>query len=416
MSEISLKFGFWGIGMGGTSIANECAAIRLNVKNNMNPYTALLINTNQVDLDKLPNLANAHKYMLRGYEKGAGRDIRIGEEAFLKYKEEISKKVQNFFGDRDFVFIVCGLGGGTGTGAIIEAARMLHTNGFKGKFGLILTLPRDQEGRLVLDNAIQRLQMIVKIMKGLGSVLLVDNQLLFSDYLEKTPSGSVQDFLAYSNKYIANILHDLNVATANYHPTGAYHFDSSELFKMLQTPGVISLGKVTEDPKKIDADNLGSYMPKFKHAVENGVLSTGYNLEDSTRCAVSLIAPTAAAQRIFTVSMLDTIEQQLIQYTPYADERPVATYKDESVRDLKMYAVFAGLSLPKRISEIVQTAKSMERKERQTDNALELLQGYSSSAEGAAASEEADFDALLAEDQSPKRLPSDDPFSLLANP
>ena len=174
--DISLKFGFIGLGMGGCSIAYECATVNQNVRNNKYPYTAVLINTNNVDLRKLPDRTNTMKFLLRGYERGAGRDIQLGEEAFKKYKDEISKIVIDFFEDRDFLFVVCGLGGGTGTGSIIEAIRLLHSSGYAGRFGLILTLPRDQEGSQILDNAIKRLQVIAKAMRGIGSILQVDNQ------------------------------------------------------------------------------------------------------------------------------------------------------------------------------------------------------------------------------------------------
>src|SRR5690606_31855267 len=192
--DISMKLGFLGLGMGGCSIADECASVRMPVKNNMNPYTAFLINTNEVDLRKLPDRPNAIKYVLRGYERGAGRDIRIGEEAFLRHKDDIVKRMRDFFADRDFLFVVCGLGGGTGTGAVIEAVRMIHANGFAGRFGLILTLPRDQEGYQVLDNALQRLQVIARAMRGLGSIVLVDNQKLFDAYLQENPGGSVSSY------------------------------------------------------------------------------------------------------------------------------------------------------------------------------------------------------------------------------
>lgn len=114
--DLSLKFGFLGLGMGGCSIAYECANIKTKIVNNMHPYTALLINTNEVDLRKFQETTNVRKYQLKGYEKGAGRNIEIGEQAYVEHKEEISNLIRGYFADRDFVWIVCGLGGGTGTG------------------------------------------------------------------------------------------------------------------------------------------------------------------------------------------------------------------------------------------------------------------------------------------------------------
>ena len=86
------------------------------------------------------------KIALPGYEQGVGRDIQLGEQAFTKHKELILQEIKSFFKDREYIFIGCGLGGGTGTGAIIEVIRLLHANGFENRFGLLLTLPRSNEG------------------------------------------------------------------------------------------------------------------------------------------------------------------------------------------------------------------------------------------------------------------------------
>lgn len=407
--EISLKLGFLGLGMGGCSIAHACAGVRTAIRNNMHPYTAFLVNTNEVDLRKLPDRPNAVKYVLRGYERGAGRDIAVGEEAFLRHKDDIAKRVKDYFADRDFLFIVCGLGGGTGTGAVIEAVRTVHANGFAGRFGLILTLPRDQEGYQVLDNALQRLQVIARAMKGLGSLLIVDNQKLFDEYLAENPGGGVADFLDHSNRYIAEMLHRLNVVTASYAPLAGYHYDSSELLKTFQTPGVLTFARCELDETAVDAENRGSYLPALKAAIENGVLSDGYDFAEASRCAVSLVASPQGAKRIFTLGMVNEVERLLTALAPYAAERPVAVYADEHARKMQVYAVFAGLGLPKRVAALVQAARQYDRPE-QGNDVLHELGSYCSRGR----QEAEDLEALLAGAQPVKRpADSNDPFDFL---
>lgn len=365
--KLSLKYGFLGLGMGGCSIANECASIRLNVKNNMVPYTAFLINTNEVDLRKLPDRPNTVKYPLSGYERGAGRDITVGEEAFQKHKDQIAKKVTEYFSDRDFVFVVCGLGGGTGTGAVIEAIRLLHANGFGNRSGLILTLPRDQEGFQVLQNAIARLQVISRALRGLGSIILVDNQKLFNSYMAENPNANVTTFLDHSNRYIAQTLHELNIATANFNPLSGYHFDGSELLNMLREPGVLIFAKCTLDEAAVDAENQGTYLHKITQSIDNGVLSTGYDYATAARTAISIIASPGGGKRIFSFRMLSAIEKQLVAYAPAALEYPVATYADDATRQLTIYTMFAGLNFPRRISELLDIAKKYEQPIREDD-------------------------------------------------
>src|SRR5690348_3511672 len=80
--EISLKFGFLGLGMGGSSIAAACADIETGKKNLKYPYTSLLINTNKVDLEKIEIKNSLIKKMVIGNGKGAGRNLTVGEEIF----------------------------------------------------------------------------------------------------------------------------------------------------------------------------------------------------------------------------------------------------------------------------------------------------------------------------------------------
>lgn len=402
------KYGFIGLGMGGSSIAHACASIRMNAKNNYNPYSALLINTNDIDLRKLSDRPNITKFLLRGYERGAARDISIGEKAFLQYKDEITQQVENIFTDRDFLFLVCGLGGGTGTGSVIEAARLLHANGFAGRFGLILTLPRNQEGFTVLDNAIQRLQIISKAMKGLGGILLVDNQKLFSAYLREHSEGQVSAFLEQSNKFIADTLHELNIVTTQYNPLSGYHFDSSELIKLFQTSGVFTIGKCEIEERNIDTNNQGTYMHIFKKSIEDGMLSDGYSFDTATRVAVSMVASSQGSKRIFSLSMVNAIEEQLLKYTPYAIERPVATYADGMTKNLKFYSVFAGLSLPKRVIDIVENIKKSQRPEAQ-DQIANALQDY----RGSNNESSVDLESFFKKEDNPITSDKEDPFNFL---
>lgn len=380
----------------------------MNVRNNHNPYTALLINTNDIDLRKLSDRPNVTKFLLRGYERGAARDIAIGEKAFLQYKDEIAQQVQNIFTDRDFLFLVCGLGGGTGTGSVIEAARLLHANGFAGRFGLILTLPRNQEGFTVLDNAIQRLQIISKAMKGLGGILLVDNQKLFTAYLKDHSDGQVSAFLEHSNKYIAETLHELNLVTTQYNPISGYHFDGSELIKLFQTSGIFTIGKCEVEERNVDSNNQGTYMHKFKQSIENGMLSDGYSFNTATRAAVSMVASTHGARRIFSLSMVSKIEKQLLEYAPYATERPVATYADETSKMMKIYTVFAGLSLPKRVGEIVEQIKKSERPDTE-DQIANALQEYKRNTDETSV----DLEKFFNEEENTIASNKDDPFNFI---
>ncbi|MFC0273768.1 plasmid replication protein [Metabacillus herbersteinensis] len=351
--HFSLKFGYLGLGMGGCSIAAECANVKTNVKNGHFPYNGLLINTNNMDFEKI-NIINPNIEKLQiGNGKGAGRDLEAGEKAFTEEKEKVTGAIKKQFMDRDFIWIVAGLGGGTGTGSVIEAIKLLHSNGFKKRFGLILTLPRNKEGSTVISNALERLQRISKAMAGLGSIILVDNQKLYDKFIKENPNSTLADYLTYSNNFVSATLHELNVVTASFKPFGDSHFDSSEFENLLKTPGVLSLSKYSVKDSKIDLGNESSYVPEFKDSINNGILSDGYKLDNATRAAASVISNKPTAQRVFTLGFTDKIETIVDEIAPLAGEKPIATYVDEKARGVHFYTVFAGLNLPTRVNELV---------------------------------------------------------------
>ncbi|ACA42416.1 plasmid replication protein [Lysinibacillus sphaericus] len=372
--KLSLNFGFLGLGMGGTSIAAACADIKTNIKNNNYPYTALLINSNQIDLNKIEPANTTSEKMLIGDGKGAGRDILIGEQLYENDQEDIKQRVETRFKEVDYVWLVAGLGGGTGTGAVIQAIGTLLKSGFNGRFGMILTLPRLKEGRTVIENALQRLQKISQAMGKLGPILLVDNEKLFKQFSEEKPNSSVSEYLRFSNKYVAEALHDLNTVTASYLPTGEYHFDSSEFEKLLKTPGLLHFARFTEKASSIDSSNNLSYAQKLKELIQKGVLSDGYNLEEAQRLAVSVLTDNATAKRMFTFEFTKRMEDLVNELSPTALEKPIATYQSKDIKgpaEVSFYAVFAGLGLPQaRISEMVtehNRLKELEQKVLETE-------------------------------------------------
>jgi len=102
---------------------------------------------------------------------GAGSDPRLGEEAAVESVPDI----KHILGDAQLVFVTCGLGGGTGTGAapvIANEARALGalTVG-------IVTLPFSTEGRLRMRNALEGLS---KLKRSTDTTIIIPNDKLLS--------------------------------------------------------------------------------------------------------------------------------------------------------------------------------------------------------------------------------------------
>ncbi|MGC8651850.1 MAG: cell division protein FtsZ [Candidatus Micrarchaeia archaeon] len=102
---------------------------------------------------------------------GAGSDMKVGEEAALESKDEI----RHMLGDSNLVFATCGLGGGTGTGAI---STIVHEAKEAGALTVaIVTLPFTSEGRTRMRNALEGLS---KLRKVADTVIVIPNDKLLS--------------------------------------------------------------------------------------------------------------------------------------------------------------------------------------------------------------------------------------------
>lgn len=406
-NSISVRFGFIGIGMGGSSIASACADISTNIKNDRYPYSSLLINTNKMDLDKIEIKNPNTKKLVIGTGKGAGRNIELGEKMFKEHEEEIAKEIKSRFQSADFVWIVAGLGGGTGTGSVIEAIRLIMTNGYNKRFGLILTLPRTNEGQTVINNALQRLQMINKAMKGLGSIILVDNQKLFNEFSEENPLATIAEYLKFSNQYVAETLHEMNLVTSSFKPVGEFNFDSSEFENLIKTPGILHFARFSSPAHEIDSAQFISHGGKLKEEIENGVLSSGYDLENTSRLAVSVLANRISAARLFNFQFIKPIESELEKMAPLANENPIAqyVYDDSDSKLVYFYAALAGLKLPQRVNELVKEnirlIELQKRKEEKTDDIFAGFEMIDNSSRES--SSEPTFDDLFGSKQKEKK-------------
>jgi cell division protein FtsZ len=123
----------------------------------------IAINTDAQDL----LYANADQKILIGREiskgLGAGSNPRIGAEAAKEQEQDIRKKLAN----SDLVFVTCGLGGGTGTGAAPIVAEIAKKQGAL-VIGVV-TLPFTVEGAKRIENAMEGLER----MEGIVDTLIV---------------------------------------------------------------------------------------------------------------------------------------------------------------------------------------------------------------------------------------------------
>lgn len=146
--ETFAKIKVVGIGGGGG------AAINRMISDNIKGVEFIVVNTDVQALNQ--NLASKKitigKTMTRGL--GAGMNPEIGSRA----AEENSNEIRESLNGADMVFLTCGLGGGTGTGAIPEVAKLARDIG--ALTVAVVTKPFTFEGaqrRRIADEGYERL-------------------------------------------------------------------------------------------------------------------------------------------------------------------------------------------------------------------------------------------------------------------
>jgi len=108
---------------------------------------------------------------------GTGMNPSLGEKAALESKEEIKKILVG----TDLVFITCGMGGGTGSGASPVIAEMARELGILTV--AIVTKPFSFEGAQRMRNALRAIE---KLKERVDSLVVINNDNLFSLVDEKT--------------------------------------------------------------------------------------------------------------------------------------------------------------------------------------------------------------------------------------
>lgn len=177
------------------------------------------------DAQHLLSVTSNKKLLLGHSGRGAGNDPRLGEVAAKESAADIQRVV-----DGDMVFVVCGLGGGTGTGAapIIGKLAMEQDALTVG----ICTLPFRMEGKIRRENAVKGLETFYK---SCDAIIVIPNERLLelSENLSMLTAFKIADeILIRAVKSITELVNrpqDVNV-------------DFADVHKVLQGAGLALIG------------------------------------------------------------------------------------------------------------------------------------------------------------------------------
>ncbi len=224
---------------------------------------------------------------------GAGANPEVGREAALESKEEIREALEG----ADMVFVTCGMGGGTGTGAapvIAEIAQELGTLTIG-----IVTKPFSFEGKKVMERAIAGLE---ELKKHVDTLIVIPNDRLREIVDKTTP-------LLDSFKEVDNVLRrgvqsisDL-IAVA-----GLINLDFADVKTVMENKGhaLIGIGIGVGENRAVEAARQAVESPLLETSIE-GASDAIINVTGGINLALSEVETVVETIRASANTDINTI-------------------------------------------------------------------------------------------------------------
>ena len=157
-----------GVGGGGGNAVNRM------IEAGVRGVEFIVVNTDSQVL----NASKADKKIQLGTGLGAGAKPEIGKETAVKAKKEIEEALKG----ADMIFITCGMGGGTGTGAAPVIAEIAQNLG--ALTVAIVTRPFSFEGKRRMDNAVAGID---ELKQHVDTLIVIPNDRLREIIDKSTP-------------------------------------------------------------------------------------------------------------------------------------------------------------------------------------------------------------------------------------
>lgn len=251
LSEQKAKIVVVGVGGGGGNALNRM------INDGMNSVEFIAINTDAQDLEN----NNSQKKLQIGKELtkglGAGANSEIGKEAVKENKEVILKEL----GQADMIFITAGMGGGTGTGAAPEIAKISKEIGAL-TVGIV-TKPFAFEGPIRKKRALEGIK---EMKKNCDTLLIIPNETLLeiaSDDTTVTQSFQLADsVLNEATKGISDLINK----------PGLINLDFADVSTIMRNMGdaIMGSGNAKGEEKAILAAQQAINSPLLQNASIKG--------------------------------------------------------------------------------------------------------------------------------------------------
>ena len=224
----------------------------------------IAINTDAQDL----LYSNADQKILIGKELtqglGAGSNPKIGAEAAKESEQEIKKKLSG----SDMIFITCGLGGGTGTGAAPVVASLAKKQGAL-TIGVVTT-PFTIEGRKRLENATDGLERMESVV---DTLIVIPNDKL----LELAPDLPLHTAFKIADEILTNAVKGVTELVT---VAGLVNLDFADVKAVMVNGGVSLIGMG-------ESDSTNRALEAVEKAITNPLLDV--DISNATGALVNII-------------------------------------------------------------------------------------------------------------------------------
>lgn len=238
------------IGVGG---AGNNAVNRM-IESGVKGVEFIVVNTDLQVLNssKAPTKLQIGKKITNGL--GAGANPATGREAALESKEEIKEALK----DANMVFVTCGMGGGTGTGAAPVIAEIAQ--GLGALTVGIVTKPFSFEGKRRMNQALQGLD---ELKKNVDTLIIIPNDRL-REIIDKSTS------LVDSFREVDNVLRrGVQSISDLIAVTGLINLDFADVKSVMQNSGnaLIGIGIGAGENRAIEAAKQAVSSPLLESSI-----------------------------------------------------------------------------------------------------------------------------------------------------
>ena len=239
------------IGVGG----GGCNAVNRMIESGVGGVEFIVANTDiqVLNVSKAETKIQIGKELTEGL--GAGANPEIGRQAALESKAEIEAALAG----ADMVFVTCGLGGGTGTGAAPVVAEIAQSQG--ALTVAIVTKPFKFEGRKRMEQAEVGLE---ELKKHVDTIIVIPNDRL-RDMIDRT-TPIVQAFLEVDNVLRRGVQSISDLIAVS----GLVNLDFADVKAVMQKRGnaIIGIGIGVGEDRAIEAAKQAVASPLLETTID----------------------------------------------------------------------------------------------------------------------------------------------------